>query len=128
MLYIERERDGNCCSVRSLPHPFFALFVCCPILSLQKCIRKVRIDFSLELLIDAFLFWFLKNKKSRLFILFIFFSELSRVFLSPLLKSRWVYCFCFFPSVFFVFFPILSQPETVLFGGCTIVELYCVLV
>ena len=103
MLYVERERDRNCCSVCTLPHPFSTMFVCCPILSLQQCIWKVCIDFSLELLTNAFLFWYIKNKKSRLFILFIFFLWLSGV-LSPLLKSRWAYCFCFFPSVFFCLF------------------------
>ena len=102
MLYVERERDRNCCSVCTLPHPFSIMFVCCPILSLQQCIWKVCIDFSLELLTNAFLFWYFKSKKSRLFILFIFFLWLSGV-LSPLLKCRWVYCFCFFPLVFCLF-------------------------
>ena len=29
--------------------------------------------------------------------------------LSPLLKNRWVYCFCFFPSIFFFFLSITTR-------------------
>jgi len=51
------------------------------------------------------------NLKSSVYILKeISPSELSRVLLSPLLKNRWLYCFCFFPLEFFFNFFFHSIP------------------
>ena len=87
------------CFIPSLLYSFAA-----PSSLFNSVFGRSALIFPWNFLLMLFFFDFSKNKKSRLFILFIFFFELSRVFLSPLLKSRWVYCFCFFPSVFFCLF------------------------
>ena len=89
------------CSIHLLPHPLSSIVYS----------KGYALIFPWNFLLMLFFFDFSKNKKSRLFILFIFFFELSRVFLSPLLKSRWVYCFCFFPSVFLSFFPFYPNQK-----------------
>ena len=110
------------------PIPFLLCSFAAPSSLFNSVFRRYALIFPWNFLLMLFFFDFSKIRKAGCLFSLFFSLNFLGFFFHPYWKVDGFIVFVFSPRFFFFFFPILSQPEIVLFGGCTIVELYCVLV